>query len=456
LISTVTLSATWLVAHVATSEPVRAAPPQYTIYDLGIVSPADQGSQGNRVSSGGVATGRSLGNPTQAFTWTQGGGLAGLPNLALPARNFSVGNGVNDNGVVVGTGATTVFGSSPLPLMWQNGVVAQLPLPAGETLGRANDVNSSNVAVGSVDGGSSERAVVYSGGTATIITRTAVDGSFMVTAFSLNDAGLIVGQGIDPNNAARNVGLVFDSGSNAMFEVGALPGMNGALAFDVSNAGHVVGSSMLNQGSGLPFIWTAGGGIQPIPLPVGTSQGIARGVNANGWVVGIASSAFAIPFLFDGTSTYRLHDLLPPASGWDLATNTSSSALSINEAGTIVGTGVHNGAVRAYAMVPDAPVSVRPNEFVAASVLQRPSPNPATGHTVVAFSIPAAQVVELAVIDVRGRVVRTLVDGPLGSGEHRRSWDGRCDRGREAPAGVYFVRLQTTLSTETQQVTLLR
>lgn len=40
------------------------------------------------------------------------------------------------------------------------------------------------------------------------------------------------------------------------FEVGALPGMNGALAFGVSNTGYVVGSSMLNQGSGLPFIWS--------------------------------------------------------------------------------------------------------------------------------------------------------------------------------------------------------
>ena len=45
-------------------------------------------------------------------------------------------------------------------------------------------------------------------------------------------------------------------------------------------------------------------------------------------------------------------DLLPPGSGWDLSTNTSSSALSISEGGVIVGTGVHNGNTRAYAMIP--------------------------------------------------------------------------------------------------------
>lgn len=344
---------------------LRAAPPQYAIFDLGVVGMSDGASQGFRVSPSGIATGRSVGSPTRAFTWTEGGGLVGLPNLASPARAFSAGNGVNDAGVVVGTGATTAFGSSPLPLMWQGGVVAQLPLPAGQTLGRANDVNASNVAVGSVNAGSLEAGVIYSGGSASVITQTTPSGCFIRTAFALNNAGLVCGQGIDPNNAARNVGFVYDSNTNTAFEVGALPGHNGALAFDVSNAGHVVGSSMLNQGSGLPFIWTAGGGIQPIPLPVGTSQASARGVNSDGWAVGTASSAFAIPFLFDGTSTYRLADLLPPASGWDLSTNTSSSALGISEGGIIVGTGIHNGNTRAYAMVPETTVPVTLEEFVA-------------------------------------------------------------------------------------------
>ena len=139
------------------------------------------------------------------------------------------------------------------------------------------------------------------------------------------------------------------------FEVGALPGLNGALAFGVSNTGYVVGSSMLNQGSGLPFIWSDQGGMVAIPLATGTSQGSARAVNSAGWVVGNDSSAFSIPFLYDGTNTYRLADLIPPNSGWDLSMNTSSSALGISENGIIVGTGVHNGETHAYAMVPVAP-----------------------------------------------------------------------------------------------------
>ena len=102
----------------------------------------------------------------------------------------------------------------------------------------------------------------------------------------------------------------------------------------------------------MPFIWSDQGGMVAIPLATGTSEGSARAVNSAGWVVGNDSSAFAIPFLYDGTNTYRLADLIPPNSGWDLSMNTSSSADGISEDDVIVGTGVHNGETHAYAMVP--------------------------------------------------------------------------------------------------------
>jgi probable HAF family extracellular repeat protein len=176
----------------------------------------------------------------------------------------------------------------------------------------------------------------------------------MYTAFSINDSGIVVGTGIDPNNAARNVGFLYDSVAHTSMDIGALPGRNGALAFDVSNAGQVVGASMQNQGDNVPFIWTQANGMTEIPLPAGASVGSARGVNSNGWVVGTGSGVYSIPFLFDGTTTYRVADLVPSSSGWDLLTNTASSAMSISESGVIVGTGVFNGAFTAYAMIPAA------------------------------------------------------------------------------------------------------
>jgi hypothetical protein len=362
-----------LLYVVAFTSTAAAAPP-YLIYDIGVVQVGDDASQGFGVSRAGIAVGRSVRTGgSQAFTWTLQGGIIGLPNLS--GRSFAVSNSANDSGIVVGTGATTAFGSGRLPVIWQNGVVSQLPLPVGETLGDASSVNASSVAVGSVNGGSLQRGVIYSGGSATIITQTTANGSYFLTAFGVNDSGRIVGQGIDPTNAARNVGIVYDIGQNTAFEVGALPGLNGALAFGVSNTGYVVGSSMLNQGPGLPFIWSDQGGIVAIPLAAGTSEGSARAVNSAGWVVGNDSSAFSIPFLYDGVTTHRLADLIPPNSGWDLSMNTSSSALGISESGVIVGTGVHNGETHAYAMVPAAPT---------------PTPTPTSTPTATATPSPTA------------------------------------------------------------------
>lgn len=320
---------------------------QYTIIDMGIVNAGDAASQAFRVSSGGIATGRSFGNPTQAFTWTQSGGQVGLPNLA--GRDFSVGNSVNDSGVVVGTGSTTPFGSAPLPLIWQNGMVSQLPMPAGFDAGRANDINASGMIVGSVGGGINETAYISNGVTSTAITATSPEGFFFQTAFSINDSGRVVGVGLDPNNAAVTTAMVYDSMTGTAFAVPALPGDSTALAFDVSNAGHVVGSSGFN---GMPFIWSDSEGTTAIPLPLGASTGSARGVNSAGMVVGNAGGTFAVPFFYDGVETHRIQDLIDPASGWDLSMNTSSSALGISEDGIIVGTGIFNGETRAYALVP--------------------------------------------------------------------------------------------------------
>ena len=116
-----------VVAATATADP------QYQIYDIGVVQTGDTASQGFGVSTGGIAVGRSFqSSGTQAFTWTLGGGIVGLPNLS--GRSYCVSNSANDSGIVVGTGATTAFGSARLPVVWQNGVVSQLPLPAAKRL----------------------------------------------------------------------------------------------------------------------------------------------------------------------------------------------------------------------------------------------------------------------------------------------------------------------------------
>src|SRR5262245_19994878 len=107
--------------------PAATAAPPFLIYDIGVLEPGDDASQGFGVSHGGIGVGRSIRTGgSQAFTWTLKGGIVGLPNLA--GRNQAVSNSANDSGIVVGTAATTLFGSNRLPVIWQDGSVSQLPL----------------------------------------------------------------------------------------------------------------------------------------------------------------------------------------------------------------------------------------------------------------------------------------------------------------------------------------
>lgn len=71
------------------------------------------------------------------------------------------------------------------------------------------------------------------------------------------------------------------------------------------------------------------------------------------------------------------------------------------------------------------------------------APNPFARGTSISFSIPpgGAESARLAVYDVSGRLVRVVLDGPLGGGPGRARWDGFDEEGREAPAGVYVYRL---------------
>jgi alpha-amylase len=84
-----------------------------------------------------------------------------------------------------------------------------------------------------------------------------------------------------------------------------------------------------------------------------------------------------------------------------------------------------------------------------------PSPNPARGDVAFRFDLARdAARAELAVFDVRGRRVRTLLAGALPAGRHAAQWDGRDDAGRAAPAGLYFARVSAGAASATRRVVL--
>jgi hypothetical protein len=71
------------------------------------------------------------------------------------------------------------------------------------------------------------------------------------------------------------------------------------------------------------------------------------------------------------------------------------------------------------------------------------TPNPFFGGSRIEFTLAREDRVDLAVYDLGGRRLRTLKHGALAAGPQRFDWNGRDDAGHVAPAGVYFVKLET-------------
>ena len=65
-------------------------------------------------------------------------------------------------------------------------------------------------------------------------------------------------------------------------------------------------------------------------------------------------------------------------------------------------------------------------------------PNPFNTTTHLRFHLSQAAFVHVAIYNIHGQRVRTLVDAPLHTGAHQMKWDGRDERGHSAATGPYF------------------
>ena len=88
--------------------------------------------------------------------------------------------------------------------------------------------------------------------------------------------------------------------------------------------------------------------------------------------------------------------------------------------------------------------------------LEQNAPNPVRAGTSIAFTLPTADRVTLAVYDVAGRIVHTLADRVVGPGRHVMTWDGTADDGRDLTSGVYFYRLTTSTGSFSKSLTFVR
>jgi photosystem II stability/assembly factor-like uncharacterized protein len=113
--------------------------------------------------------------------------------------------------------------------------------------------------------------------------------------------------------------------------------------------------------------------------------------------------------------------------------------------------GTHGNGVYS-ASVTEIPSAVRgPETFPRLFALGNAYPNPFNASTNIRFFIPEDGPVRLAVFDVRGAEIATLINGHLPAGDMEVRWDAV-----RHPSGMYFVRLSAGGRQQTRKVALVR
>lgn len=84
-------------------------------------------------------------------------------------------------------------------------------------------------------------------------------------------------------------------------------------------------------------------------------------------------------------------------------------------------------------------------------------PNPFNPSTTIEYSVKTSGQVRLAVFNLRGEVVRVLVDEDVSAGQQVPAiWDGRDSFGQQVASGMYFYRLESGNEIQTRRMQLVR
>jgi hypothetical protein len=84
-------------------------------------------------------------------------------------------------------------------------------------------------------------------------------------------------------------------------------------------------------------------------------------------------------------------------------------------------------------------------------------PNPFNPTTAIRYDVPpSGGVVRIAVYNVRGQLVRTLVDEVKAAGYHAAEWDGLNADGQRVSSGVYFVQMTARQFVKNRKLVLLK
>ena len=293
----------------------QAAPPLYTVTDLG--SLGGNASYANGINNSGQVVGSFdlAGEPEHAFLYSSG-------------KMNDLGEGsaraINNSGQVVGMSSQGGF-------LYSEGVMSSVDTMFSIVMG----INNSGQFVGSTS-----FHQVYSSNEGLIIPNV------ISYASGINDSGQIVGMCEFYRGEFNFQKHAFLYSGGVLTDLGSLGGDSMATA--INNNGQIVGESNLG-GSDHAFLFS--GGVMGDLGTLGGNDSNAISLNARGQVVGSSSLTgdhARHAFLYSEGVMTDLNTLLASnATGWVL-----NVATAINDAGQIAGSGTINGQTHAFLLTP--------------------------------------------------------------------------------------------------------
>ena len=101
-------------------------------------------------------------------------------------------------------------------------------------------------------------------------------------------------------------------------------------------------------------------------------------------------------------------------------------------------------------------ISARSVDIPAGFLLEQGYPNPFNPSTLIGYALPVEGTVEMAVYDLLGKRVRTLVAERRSAGHWHTVWDGRDSRGVPVASGIYFYTMESGRFRATRKLLLLK